>query len=38
MAASGVSRVVFRIDPERPRDPDAAEFFLQLGGIEVVVT
>lgn len=35
MASSGVSRVVFRIDPELPRDPEAAEFFLQLGGLEV---
>lgn len=36
VAASPVQRVVFRVDPARPRDPEAAEWFLRaLGGKQV---
>jgi dCMP deaminase len=36
VAASGVQRVVYRVDPERPRDPKAAEWFMRLGKVQVV--
>jgi dCMP deaminase len=37
MAASGVARVLFRVDPRRPRDPKAARWFLEAGGVEALI-